>query len=307
MRKIVIIEDNCAVARLYEHKLTAAGNEVHVTGNGDEGLKLIYELRPDLVLLDLMLPGKSGIEIIKTIRADFRYTSLPIMAYSSADAEVLEQAVEAGSTTIVSKNESSFKEILEKFNELMELSRNWQIYNPYNFQEDAAKSDQRVDPADLDPTLLDLGKLNPMHVSVPASMTDVQSVPVKEIPRGPNRMLIVEDDLLTSCVISGISEREGFTPVALDDGEDAYQLLQRDKDFAAAVIDIQLPNVLGTELLKFMRRDERLKHIPAIVMTGSSDYIKLQIESYASGATCFLSKPFERSMVESLFRTVLRK
>src|SRR5687767_13520901 len=123
MRKIVIIEDNAVVARLYENKLRAAGNTVNIALDGAEGLRLIQETKPDMVLLDLMLPGMSGIEIIKRIREDYRFTNLPIMAYSSADEDVLAQAVEAGSTTIVSKNEASFKEILEQFNALMEASR----------------------------------------------------------------------------------------------------------------------------------------------------------------------------------------
>lgn len=320
MRKIVIIEDNAVVARLYEKKLSAAGNEVHVAFDGEQGLKMIYDLRPDLVLLDLMLPGRPGIEIIKKIRGDFRYTSLPIMAYSSADEDVLAQAVEAGSTTIMSKNESSFKDILNQFNQLMELSRTWQIYDPRQFPEDIANAAGFVDPEFLDPTLLDCETLKPIHITA-----DPEQDPDPEFPdiigysepdepvapampkRSNNRLLIIEDDLLTACVISGISEAEGFTPVALEDGQDAYDLLRADNDFAAAVIDIELPSIRGTEILKFMRADERLRHIPAILMTGSSDYIKLQIESYASGATCFLSKPFQRSMVESLFRTVLKK
>lgn len=61
MRKIVIIEDNAIVARLYENKLLASGNTVSLALDGAEGLRLIQETKPDMVLFDLMLPGMSGI------------------------------------------------------------------------------------------------------------------------------------------------------------------------------------------------------------------------------------------------------
>jgi len=268
MRKIVIIEDNLAVSRLFESKLKAAGNTVYTALDGVEGLKLIHETRPDLVLLDLLLPNKSGIEIIREIRKDYRFTNVPIMAYSSADEDILTQAVEAGSTTIISKNEASFKEILEHFKALMETSRKWQIYDPSNFD----------------------GNEHSENESARSS-----------------RLLIVEDDPITSRIVSSIAEKEELAALVIGDGQEALRLLASESDFAAAVIDIELPKIKGTDLLKYMRSEKRLMHIPVVVMTSSTDYIKLQIESYKSGATFFISKPFERAVFESLLKNLVRK
>lgn len=269
MRKIVIIEDNAVVARLYENKLRSTGNTVHTALDGAEGLKLIFETRPDLVLLDLMLPNKSGIEIIKAIRRDYRFSTLPIMAYSSADEEILSQAVEAGSTTIISKNEASFKEILEQFNVLMEATSNWQIYNPANFRDEITQETPK--------------------------------------PAMPSQLLIVEDDFITARILSDIAEKEELKPIVIKDGQEALRLLSSEANFVAAILDVELPKIKGTDLLKYMRSEKRLRHIPVVVMTASSDYVKLQIESYDSGATFFVSKPFERSIFESLLKTLLRR
>jgi CheY-like chemotaxis protein len=267
MRKILIIEDNAVVARLYENKLKATGNAVTIAFDGAEGLKLIHEIRPDLVLLDLMLPNMSGIEIIKKIREDYRFENLPIMAYSSADEDILSQAVEAGSTTVVSKNETSFKEILEHFNNLLEASRTWQIYNPANFKDENSG---------------------------------------EEKPAVQAQILIVEDDSITARIIAGIAEKEGIKPVIVDDGQEAYRILSSEANFVLAVLDVELPKISGTDLLKYMRSEKRLQYIPVVVMTASSDYIKLQIESYKSGATFFISKPFERSTFEMIFKTLVK-
>lgn len=268
MRKIVIIEDNAVVARLYENKLTAAGNQVKTALDGAEGLKLIHEIKPDLVLLDLMLPNMSGIEIIKRIREDFRFTSLPIMAYSSADENVLSQAVEAGSTTAISKNEASFKEILEQFNNLLEISRNWQIYNSYHFEEEENAADSQ--------------------------------------PAVQNRILIVEDEVITASIIARIAEKSGYQPVVVHDGQEAYRILSSESNFAAAIFDVELPKIKGTDLLKYMRTEKRLSFIPVVMMTASSDYVKLQVESRESGATFFISKPFERATFETIFKMMVK-
>lgn len=270
MRNIVIIEDNAVVARLYENKLRAAGNKVSVAMDGEEGLKLIQDAKPDLVLLDLLLPNLSGVEIIRRIRQDHRFSNLPIMAYSAADEDVLDQAIDAGTTTIISKKSASFKEILDQFNELMEMSRHWQIYNPAAFYDE------------------------------PQGNGNSHATTQKQI-------LIVEDDPITARVISDIAEKDNLHPVVIGDGQEAYRLLSSEANFAAAVLDVELPKIKGTDLLKYMRSEKRLRSIPVAVMTASSDYVRLQLESHEAGATFFLSKPFERPVFESLLKTMIKQ
>ena len=268
MKKIVIIEDNEVVARLYENKLKAEGNAVHVAFDGAVGLELIKTVKPDLVLLDLMLPGMTGTEIIKAIRKDQRFANVPIMAYSSADESVLEQAAAAGSTTIISKNEASFKEILQEFNSLMDASRNWQIYNPAHFKDEAAAENNA------------------------------------ETAQG--QILIAEDDFMTAKIIEDIVKKSGYLPVVSNDGQEAYRILSSEANFVAAVFDVELPKIKGTDLLKYMRTEKRLQFVPVMVMTATEEYVKMQLESYESGATFFISKPFERASFETLLKTLVR-
>ncbi len=69
-RRVVIIEDERDVARLLEFNLKASGYEVASASTGAEGLALIRSTKPDVVLLDLMLPDQSGYDVCKQIRAD---------------------------------------------------------------------------------------------------------------------------------------------------------------------------------------------------------------------------------------------
>lgn len=268
MRKIVIIEDNAAVARLYESKLKADGNTVTVAMDGAEGLELVKNTKPDMVLVDLMLPNMSGVEVIKQLRRDHRFTHLPIMAYSSADEEMLAEAVQAGSTTIISKNEASFRQILEHVQELIKQTRNWQIYTPEVMREREAEDE------------------------------------AENAKSGPNRVLIVEDDPITARLTSGIVEGLELTPVVVDDGQEAVRLLTEDANFGLAVLDVELPKIKGTDILKHMRTERRLMGIPVIVMSASEERVKMQLDSHASGASFFIAKPFNRPTFETLVRAL---
>ena len=99
MHKIVIVEDNEIVAGIYKHKLQAEGYHVDIASDGQTGLEMINSIKPDLVLLDLMLPGLSGVEIIKRLRGQEEFKDLPIIAFSSSySGRVVEEARQAKAT-----------------------------------------------------------------------------------------------------------------------------------------------------------------------------------------------------------------
>jgi DNA-binding response OmpR family regulator len=69
MANIAIIEDETAIAEMYQFKLEQLGHEVRCAINGQEGLDLLKTFKPSLILLDLMMPVMSGVEMLQKIRA----------------------------------------------------------------------------------------------------------------------------------------------------------------------------------------------------------------------------------------------
>ena len=69
MTKIAIIEDDQAISQMYRIKFEAEGYTVETAGNGKLGLKLVEEMRPDIILLDLMMPEMNGDDMLKQLRA----------------------------------------------------------------------------------------------------------------------------------------------------------------------------------------------------------------------------------------------
>lgn len=76
---VLVVDDDPIIARLLEIELLSAGYEVKLSTNGDDALEISREKRPDLILLDVMLPGMDGFEVARQLRADPRTVAVSII------------------------------------------------------------------------------------------------------------------------------------------------------------------------------------------------------------------------------------
>ncbi|HEX4420486.1 MAG TPA: response regulator [Kofleriaceae bacterium] len=103
-RRVVIIEDERDVARLLEFNLRSAGFEVASATNGTDGIAEVQKHRPDVVVLDLMLPDRSGYEVCKEIRADATVADVGVlMLTAKGEAEDRILGLEVGADDYVVK------------------------------------------------------------------------------------------------------------------------------------------------------------------------------------------------------------
>ena len=87
MSRILIVEDDHDIAALIAHYLEKAGYAGEIVNDGGRALASAHELLPDLVILDLMLPGLNGLEVCRALRADNRTASLPIVMLTARGEE----------------------------------------------------------------------------------------------------------------------------------------------------------------------------------------------------------------------------
>jgi CheY-like chemotaxis protein len=93
VKRIVVIEDNLDAARLISRILQARGSyEVHLAHDGIQGIELILDVRPDLVVTDLMLPGVDGFAIIDTMKNDMLMAHIPIVVVTAKELTAKERA-----------------------------------------------------------------------------------------------------------------------------------------------------------------------------------------------------------------------
>lgn len=85
---ILTIDDELHIRELLEYNLTKAGYEVLGAETGEKGMELLRTARVDLVLLDCMLPGIDGVEVLRRIRASSEFSSLPVMMLTAKGEEI---------------------------------------------------------------------------------------------------------------------------------------------------------------------------------------------------------------------------
>jgi two-component system cell cycle response regulator DivK len=81
---ILVVEDNPINLKLVRDVLEAKGYQVIVAGNGEDGVALAFEQRPDLVLMDILLPGIDGVEAFGRLRAAPETAAIPVIAFTAS-------------------------------------------------------------------------------------------------------------------------------------------------------------------------------------------------------------------------------
>lgn len=110
------------------------------------------------------------------------------------------------------------------------------------------------------------------------------------------KVLVADDDPAILQLVKAIVKKEGYEPVEAKNGKEAYKILHSGTPFIAAIFDIVMPHIQGTELLRFMQSDEKLKKVPVIIMTAEENP-RLSTDSFTAGAVVFLHKPFTASQL----------
>jgi diguanylate cyclase (GGDEF)-like protein len=102
--RILLIDDSLLVQRLVCARLTDEGYEVHVCSDGDEGIRQAHSLNPDVILLDVQMPGADGFEICRRLKSDPETASIPIL-FLTAQAETRDKVrgLDLGALDYVSK------------------------------------------------------------------------------------------------------------------------------------------------------------------------------------------------------------
>jgi DNA-binding response OmpR family regulator len=114
MKKILIIEDDQIVANIYRNKFSVEGFQVEIASDGPAGLETLQSFRPDAVVLDLMLPGMTGVEVMKKVRALPEFQKLPIIVFSNTYlTNMVQEAWKAGATKCLSKANCTPKQLIE--------------------------------------------------------------------------------------------------------------------------------------------------------------------------------------------------
>jgi len=120
--RVLVVDDEPDLIHILEFGLKAAGYQVDIAADGQEGLKKARETRPDIILLDLMLPKLDGYKVCRLLKFDERYRQIPIIILSARTQEGDQTlAKEMGANRFITKP-YEFSEILAHIEALLKAS-----------------------------------------------------------------------------------------------------------------------------------------------------------------------------------------
>ena len=115
MKTILFIEDEAALQKTFSEILSTEGFTVISALDGENGLALAKSEKPDLILLDLILPKLHGLEVLQEIKKDNNIKDIPVIVLTNVESiEKIDKALELGATTYLVKSEYSLEEVITK-------------------------------------------------------------------------------------------------------------------------------------------------------------------------------------------------
>ena len=129
--KIVIIEDDEILAKVIFAELTDAGFEVFQAFDGESGLALVHSHRPDLVLLDLILPKKLGLDVLAELKKSLDVKDIPVIILTLlGEDDDIKKGLRLGADDYIVKSEHSLGEIVEKVKNFFNKEQHPQAQGP---------------------------------------------------------------------------------------------------------------------------------------------------------------------------------
>lgn len=115
MKTILFIEDESALHKTFGDLLTKEGYKMISALDGEAGLRLAQTEKPDLILLDLILPKINGFEILRELKSNPETKKIPVIVLTNLEElDDIDRAIELGATTYLVKAQYSLEEIAEK-------------------------------------------------------------------------------------------------------------------------------------------------------------------------------------------------
>lgn len=122
-KRVLIVEDDPLVSRMYQRVFEFEGFEADMARDGEEGLEKLKKNKPIMILLDIMMPKMSGIDVLKQLKANPKYKNIPVVVLTNlSGSKDAEKALELGAVKFIVKSENKPQQIVKQINEILAAS-----------------------------------------------------------------------------------------------------------------------------------------------------------------------------------------
>lgn len=272
--RILVVDDLRPNVKLLEAKLTAEYFDVVTATDGPEALEKIRVLQPDLVLLDVMMPGMDGFEVCRTVKADPEMMHIPvIMITALSDAADRVRGLEAGADDFLTKpvNDVAMFARVRSLIRLKMLTDEWRLREQTSGQ---------------------LGVLR-------------GETPLYEVNARRARILVLDDNEIDAAKIQSTLQQDDDEIIVASSVEEAQSLLRAER-FDLVIVSLRLREQDALRFCGQMRANEATRHTPILVVAEDDDTDRLA-KGLDLGINDYLIKPMDRQELLARTRTQIRR
>ncbi|MGB4057299.1 MAG: PleD family two-component system response regulator [Alphaproteobacteria bacterium] len=272
--RVLVVDDILPNVKLLEAKLTSEYYEVLTASNGKEALEKVATLSPDLVLLDVMMPGMDGFEVCTRIKQNPLLAHIPVvMVTALTDTEDKVRGLESGADDFLSKPINDIA-LMARVRSLVRLKM---ALDEWRAREHTAN---------------DLG--------VVEKSSTVMSESVEKA-----HILVVEDKDFEQRKVQDTLTRDNDTTTIAETGMKAMELVAL-HNFDVLIVSLNLANEDGLRLCSHLKSNERTRSTP-IVMIGSEEDMPRIAHGLEIGAHDYILRPVDRNELQARVRTQVRR
>ncbi|MDB5313798.1 MAG: divK 3 [Gemmataceae bacterium] len=300
MPRILLVEDEQVNREMFRRRLVARGFDVLTAENGERAVELTTAERPELVLMDLGLPGIDGWEATRRLKANPDTAPIPVIALSAhATADAKEKAFAVGCVEFETKP-VQMDRLVEKVQAALAARPPGTTAPPPPTAPPAAVPDEGPKTLVLPRptgTMLAPGGEHPA-VDPPDPAHESGTI-------GQKRILVVEDNDANRVMLCRRLAKQGFITVEARDGREALQLIPVYR-FDLVLLDIMMPEVDGYQVLQTLKADPDLKALP-VIMISAVDEMASVVRCIEMGAEDYLPKPYDPVLLQARINACLDK
>lgn len=279
MSSILIIENNAMNMEMASELLENAGHSVIKTENALDGINRAKIENPDLVLMDLSLPGMDGLSATKILKEETLTKNIPVIAFTArAMKSDKEKAFEAGCSGYISKpiETSQFVKYIESYLENITENNNRNCL-----------------------------RLNNLSAPLLKAFLPKQAgkEPFREKYKCHNVLIIDDKPLNTELIKEALTQINQNSFIAYS-GKQALELVEKEK-FDLILLDIMMPEMSGFEVIKELKAKSSTRDIP-VIFISALDKTDDIVKGLVSGSDGYITKPFKTEELKARILSLLK-
>ncbi len=271
--RVLVVDDIFPNVKLLEAKLRKEYFDVITASSGQEALDKVKTEQPDIVLLDVMMPGMDGYEVCERLKTDPETAHIPVVmvtALTESDDRV--KGLQKGADDFLSKPVND----VALFSRVRSLVRLKMTIDEWRVRENTA---------------------NQFGISEKSKVT--------EIPHSQGRILLVDDVNFEAEKISQSLQEDEHVIETVSEGLQAIDLTKQ-HDYDAIIISLNLKEEDGLRLCSYFKSNEKTRSTPIVMITEESDIEKVA-QGLEMGAHDYVMRPLDRNEVIARVRSQIRR